>query len=121
MPGQLDTLRQTAKDLVTRFGKNATLRRYTSTYDVATGRNVNTSADTAVIITPPEPVNDRWINNGTAKFGDAMCSLAAQGLSIRPDPTRDKVVFDGEEWTVIAASPVYSGELIALYNLQLRK
>lgn len=121
MPGQLDTLRQTALDLVTKFGKDAVLRRYTSTFNVATGKNVKTSADTAVIITPPDPVNQRWINNGTAKFGDAMCSLAAQGLTVIPDTTTDKLVFDGREWQIVVVSPTYSGQQVALYTLQLRQ
>ena len=55
------------------------------------------------------------------RAGDLRAELAAEGLTIVPEPARDRIVIDGTAWELLRVDPVMSGEQTALYTLHLRK
>jgi hypothetical protein len=120
--GALDsTFGPLAKNLIGKFGKRATLRRVTSAFSAATGRNTESTADTTVVVTPPAPFARKYIDNTSVLEGDAQCSVARQGLAVVPTAATDKLIVDGVTWTIVGVESVYSGELVAMYTLHIRQ
>lgn len=119
MPGQLDpVLRPVASQLVTAFGKAATLTRVTLTQDQATGTSSETSTTESVIVTPPEPYNRHKFPGITAENVESVASVAGQDVA---EPAiNDRLTFDGTIHQIIDVNRIYSGQLVALYELGLR-
>ena len=121
MTGKLDAVMvPLAKNLISDFGATVTYTQTTETFDPGTGKTSVTEVASSVIITPPEPYKTGRINETTIQTGDMMSSIAAAGISFVP-VIGDKVLFAGAEWQLVGIDPVYSGELPAMYNLQLRR
>ena len=119
----LDTeLRLVAQTLISDLGKLVDFSvPATKTYDPTTGI-VTEGAITvhSVKVSPPERYEERFVDEDLIRARDLRISLAALGLAFTPDlamlVTIDSIAFD-----IIHITPVYSGELIALYELQLRQ
>lgn len=132
MPGQLDTvMRATAERLIEAFGGVIQYIRTTETFDAATGKITQTEATSAVVSTPPVPLSKRQASGqayrnvageifDTVQAGDLVTSIKALNLGFVP-AIGDKVIFDGERWQIIRIDPTYSGELAAMYTLQIRQ
>lgn len=114
------TARATAERLIRTFGKSATLRRVTRTYDTPTGKATETVEDFAVKVSPPERFREALIDGTLVRAGDLRAHLPAEGLGIVPEPARDRLVIDGRPWTLLRVDPVLSGEQVAFYTLHLR-
>lgn len=121
MAGALDTLVPKALALVNRLGKTVAFKVPASqTYNPATGVVTETgSTDVSAVVTPPSAYHVRLVDGDMIRQGDVKVSVPASGLSFTPVPGQ-KVVIDSKTWHVVAVRPVYTGELIALYELQLR-
>lgn len=119
MPGQLDSvLRPVASSLVGAFGKLATLTRVTRTQDQATGQSSETSTTEPVTITPPEPYTIRRFPGITAKDVESVASVAAQDVA---EPSiGDRLTFDTTVHQIVDVNRLYSGNLVALFELGLR-
>lgn len=115
------TARLTAQRLIRKFGKTATLQRTTRTNDVATGKTTDKITTAAVKVSPPEAFRADQIDGTLVHQGDAMVNLAARGLTITPTPETDAMLLDSVIWRVVAVETVWSGDLPALFKLQLRK
>jgi len=70
-------------------------------------------------ITPPEPFQDSFIDNDVIREGDLTTYVAAKDIPFTPAPGI-KMTLESKDYTVIKVSPIYTGELIALYTLHLR-
>lgn len=121
MPGALDQqMRALAVDLINEYGKTIKLTREITTFDPSTGQTVTTETDYSVVSTPPADFSRSRVDGTLIQQGDMYIEIAAQGLAIAPEDT-DKVTIDGQVWSIVGISPVYSGELVTMYGLQLRK
>lgn len=117
----LDTrARATADKLLDKFGKSITLTSIVEgSYDPATGdmgAGTTTSTTHTAII---KDYNGIDFISGVVQAGDRKIMIAALGAPT-PQPA-DKVTIDSEVYQVIAVRYVWSGELPALYELQVRK
>lgn len=112
--------RKTARKLIRRFGKDAVLRRRTSSYLAATRKTTEAVTDLKVKVTPLEPLALGRIDGTLVEAGDAQVGLAASGLKFAPDAKTDSLVMDGVEWKIVTVRRVMSGALPALYELRLR-
>lgn len=117
------SLMSTAYSLIYRRGKTVVFKTYpAAVYDPTTGETtLGNSVDYTHKIIPPYPYSDKYINGDTIRAGDIQTGIAALGLLFVPDPSATKVVIDTIEWSIVNMQPVYSGEQIALYMLQLRR
>lgn len=120
MTGQLDGLGSVVRKLIKTFGKTGTITRRAETFSPATGRVTTVETDYACVVTPPEPIEYSRLRTMT-KVGTAVCAVAREGLSITPDLTTDVLVLGSSTWQVVAVEPVYSGELVAMFILQLKQ
>lgn len=116
----LDTrARQTASDLITKFGKSLTLKTVVNgTYDPATGEITNTET-TATVLGIVKDYASNEIDGTMVLVGDRKVSIAALG-NTEPQTT-DKITIDGVDWQVVAVSGIWSGELKAMHVIQVRK
>lgn len=121
MPGKLDTVfRDLAANLIPEFGSTAAWIKTAEAYDASSGKATVTETSNAVVISPPEPYNQSYIDGEVIKLGDAQALLQGKGLAFTPD-IGDVVLHKSVRWRVVGLNPIYSGELIAAYEVQLRK
>jgi hypothetical protein len=117
----LDTsARALSVKLLDKFGKSITLQSIVEgAYDPVTG---DMAANTVTTSYPLAVVGDfkgLALASGVIQYGDRKVTIAASG-SVLPLPT-DKVIIDTETYNVISVKSIWSGELAALYELQVRK
>jgi hypothetical protein len=112
-----------AAKLIAKFGKRATLRTVTSVYNPALGRTVDTEVDV-----PMRGILEDYSGmqmGGNAETGEGILrgdkkfTIAAHGLE-EPSPEA-RVLIDGTGWGIIKVDSVYSGDLAALFVLQIRR
>jgi hypothetical protein len=109
-----------ANQLIGDFGKTVTYKQRASSFDPSTGKTSFTETASSAIIAPPEPYKQNRIDGSTIQNGDAMTSVAGSAISFVPE-IGDRVLMNGVDWNVVAVNPVFSGELVAMYELQLRQ
>lgn len=109
-------------EIVKRYGKTVTFTvPGAQAYDPATGKNTITGATTYTKqVTPPQGYSPTLVDKDLADKGDLQVFLPAMGLEFTPN-TVMKVTVDGQIYTIVTVGPIYTGERIALYELQLRK
>ena len=98
----------------------------TATFQTLTGKSANTagvvtetggSTETGYI-TPPAPYSKGYnIDKGVIARG-MECYLAASGLGFTPTPTWE-MIFATKTWKILNADPVYVGDDIGLWRLEL--
>lgn len=112
--------RPLAHNLIAKYGKDVTFTKTTAgTYDPVTGTTTgSTTTDTSVKVTPPSAFDIKEVNGTSIQTGDVKVSTAA--VDYVPD-INQSVTFDGNTYNIISVSPVYSGDLVAKYDCQLRK
>jgi len=121
MPGKLDSvLVPLANKLVNDFGKTVTYKQRVSSYDATTGKTTFTETESSAIITPPEPYRQNRIDGTTIQAGDAVANIAGSSISFVP-AISDRIDLNGSDWQVVRVNPVFSGEEVAIYELQLRQ
>jgi len=121
----LDTpLRSVSVRLINKFGKPVTLKYQSITpdsYDPAK-RKPHTSDVTKTVKAIIEPVglvgapgSGQRDNTLTS---DLNLTIAAQGLPAAPK-AKDAVTIDGLDYEVDKVDPIYSGELVAIYQMHV--
>ena len=120
MTGALDTrARATAERMIDKVGKAMTLRReVVGTYDAAQGTApvVPTDYDVVGVVTQPSTA---MLSAGLAQSGDLAVMLAAKATEVEPQ-AGDVLVMTLENWQVMSVRAMYSGELIATYEVLAR-
>jgi hypothetical protein len=120
MTGALDTrARATAERMIDKFGKAMTLRReVVGTYDPSTGAAAVVPTDYAVVGVVTQP-SVAMLSAGLAQGGDLVVMLAAQATDVVPQ-AGDVLVMNLESWQVMSVRSMFSGELVATYELLAR-
>ena len=118
MPGKLDNLDRTAESLIETFGAPATLQRVTTTFNASSGTTVETTADESIIVTPPEPFDQRRIDGTLIRESDLRTLM--KGRSISAPSIGDRLTLYGETYQVVRSVPAYAGTVPAYYEIQLR-
>lgn len=121
MPGKLDSVMvPLANKLIGDFGLTVTYKQVTTSFDVSTGKTTDTEATSSAVVAPPEPYKQNRIDGTTIRNGDIMTAIAQSAIAFTP-AINDRVTLNGVDWEVIAVNPVFSGEQVAMYELQLRQ
>lgn len=104
------------------FGTSAVVQRETATYDPVAGDNTKSTVNHSVSISPPAPVNEQRLSDGSVfQRGDLVTLVAAQGISIVPNPTSDKLVWNGGTYQIVTVRPIVSGDQEAAYEMVCRR
>lgn len=121
MPGQLDSsLRQAAERLIDAFGGTISYLRTTESFSADTGKTTQTETAFSTVASPPEPFKQNRANTSVVQVGDMKILLKALNLPFTP-VIGDKLIHAGVRWQVVGVMPLYSGELPAVYEIQLRQ
>lgn len=112
--------RNLARNMIAKYGKEVVFSKPgTASYDPVTGTNTPGTPTTATVkVSPPEAFKVNEVNGTTIQAQDVKVSTAA--IDYVPDISQT-VTFDGNTYNIISVSPVYSGDLVAKYDCQLRK
>ncbi len=110
------------KRLVVKYGKTMDfIVPATKTYNRLTGATSETSPTTySKKVTPPEPYIEGYVPAESIKVGDTKVYLPSEDLEFTPK-NGYLVEFGATKWRMEFVNPIYSGELVALYELLLRK
>lgn len=123
MPTALDKeLRPAVLEIINEVGRNMDFSfPLAKSYDPVTGAGSESICKTLTAkASPPIDFEQRYVNDDSVKRGDTKIFIAAKGLSFTP--VRDMTVkFDSISFKAIAVLPIYSGEQVAAYEIQLRK
>jgi len=114
-----DDMRQVADGLIGDLGKSATFRRVPSSYDPVAGETTENHEDTPVSVAL-EAYSVRQQDGTLVQVGDLQATVPAQLLDDAPT-TSDRLLIDGEAWSVQRVNPVYAGERAVIYQLQVRR
>ena len=110
--------RATALKLLTKFGKNCTLKTTASgAYDPATGSTTGVVTSYAIKTYLDAP-NRAELQGGQVINTDDVAIFAALGLPIEPT-VNDIVTVDGSDRLIKMVSRIWSGEQVALYRVGL--
>jgi hypothetical protein len=112
--------RATANRLIDQFGKQITITHIIKgEYNPSTGEmaaDIVTSESTAALI---KDYNGFELTNGVVQAGDLKIKIAA--LQITEPSIGDTVTIDSLVYSVLAIKHIWSGEMSAIYELQVRK
>ncbi len=111
-----------ALELINEAGKQVAFKTVSQgAYDAATGKVAGGTVSTfSSKVSPPEAYHQRYIDGDTVQVGDVSIMLPSASAGFVP-AINTVVTIDGLEWRVVGFNPVYSGEQVALYKLQLRR
>jgi len=112
-----------ATEMIAEMGKTVVFRTYPdASYDAVEG--VTTLGDMLSYtkkVMPPYAYKQKYIDGDVIQAGDMQTGIAGQGLEFTPEPGLIEIVIDEQTWNIVNMTPLYSGEQIAMFLLQLRK
>lgn len=116
-----DTLVPKTKAILDDLGKSMILAvKDDGTYNPDGSVTGQVESTQTVAASPPIEYSSRLVDGDAIRQGDVQVFIAAQGLTLTP-AEKMSVTFDGQVWRAVGVKPVYSGDLIALWDLQLRR
>ena len=131
MAGLFDTIfagaSGVAENLLHTLGITAVVKlRPDTTYNPSTGDQTELVPDEiTVYASPPESYGINEIDGTNIVTGDVKNTIGANPLNIanvaQEELERAELIINGETLKIVAVNPVYSGNSIAAYELQMRK
>ncbi|RLB68702.1 MAG: hypothetical protein DRH08_00155 [Deltaproteobacteria bacterium] len=116
-----DILVPTAFDLIDEFGKLLTFTPPTGTYVPGAGSKVSESPDPFDRKgSPPFPYERSLATGRLIIEGNAITLVADQDLAIKP-AIGWLVEVDGVTWRTVRVDAIYSGELVAAWEMELER
>ncbi len=116
--------RELARSQINDKGKLVQFNNKTSSYDPETDLTTFGPDDfKSLKIAPPARYTEEQITGEIIQQGDLRTSVAKIDVENANFVIRKQmeITIDGDIWFIESFSPIYSGELIAMYILQLRK
>lgn len=110
-----------ATDLIAEYGKVIGFGRMTpGDYDPSTGTSTpgGVSGTVKAVV---EPYRGQRLLAGLVEAGDLKLTIAAESFPDGEPTTEDVAEIDDVLYTVVNVMPTYSGELVALYEIQIRR
>ncbi len=104
------------------YGKTLTVEiPLDADYVPATGEVIRQAPTTHTVkATPPDPYSSRLADGSAIKIGDSRIYVAGSGLAFVPAEGQ-RWTIDGATWVTVRTNAIYSGESIALWEIQLRR
>ena len=110
-----------AAEVIAEFGKVVSYTvKGPSDYDPSTGAVAGAEAPLSVAAIV-EPDKGQAARMGLVEGADRKLTIAAESFPNGKPSTGDIVNIDGNDYTVVLVKPTYSGELIAIYEVWVRR
>ena len=111
--------RQTASDLISKFGKLITLSKHSaSAYDPVTGELSASSVSDLSVKVLVKDYKPNEFSGGAIQTGDKKLTLAA--LNLDTPNVSDTVTIDAVIYSVLSVRTIWAGELAVMFELQVR-
>jgi hypothetical protein len=111
-------MQKTATRLLGNYGSSVNLIRAGSkVWDPDEGEYVTSDPTTIPLTSVPVPVNVGLVNGTTIQAGDMIVKA---DYSVLPT-MKDKVSFDGEQWSVVGIQPKKVNDDVIAWFIQVRK
>lgn len=114
-----------ADTLIGLFGGTATLKQFRKEHDKRTDQNVNKpTLSWPVQIYPPVSFRVSQWNGNLIEAGDLKTGISREALELLDAPMPEVgmvLVIDSKEYRIKSVLPVKSGNLVAMYELQVGK
>lgn len=112
-----------ALEMIEELGKTVEIKTYPGQqYDPTTGEATKGDYVRYVKkVIPPYPYDEKYIDGDLIKAGDLQTGIAGSGLGFTPEPGLTEIYIDTLRWSIVSMKPIYSGEQIAMFLLQLRR
>jgi len=107
-----------ATELITEFGKDVTYYQNNNTINPITGELTTSETTFSIRVAPPSAVNISNVDNKVIQAGDMEVILDGD-ITFYPE-AQDILLLDGIRYNIVAVSPLYSGDLIAIYTIFCR-
>lgn len=118
-----DTLPAEVVAVLSEYGKNVTFTEAPgpADYDATTGRTTQASPASYVVKSAP-PYRDQrqFVAGNTVEEGDSFLLIEATGAGFTPK-VGQKVTIDSAPWRAVGVFPIYSGENVVAFEVQVRK
>lgn len=129
MTTALDTrFRALADRMINAYGASAVLVRRVDTFSEVTNMPTpGTPANYSIKISPPVSPGIKEVDGERVLQSDWFFTTPAANSSgtdiagLPPNTDTDTITFGSESYRIVAFSPVYSGDLIAAYRIQMRR
>lgn len=108
------------KDVIDLYGKSMTFTIETKTYNPATGGVSTSSASYTTIASPPFKYKIQYVNHDNIRLDDLRVIIPAYRSTFTPVEGM-KVTIDGRQLVALRVDPIYSGDLICVWDVQFRK
>lgn len=104
------------------YGKTVVFQEVgSSVYDPTTGKTTDSSiTNHSVKVTPPSPYSHRLVDGDLIQVRDVQIILPSKNLTFTPTQGM-QVTIDSEAFDILEINPLYSGDSICAYDLQLRQ
>ena len=112
-----NTLPAVAVELVNEFGVAASVSRVLRSYDAQTGREHEDTEAMACKALAPTVVSSKSSAGGIVS-NQPITYIAGPALTSAPQPG-DALTISGRAWMIQAVTAIRSGDLVALYQLEL--
>lgn len=106
-----------ASELLAEFGVSAVLSRVVRSYDAETGREWESTEETTCKALAPTIAAAKPAAGGVST-GPAQTYIAGPDISSPPAPG-DRISISGVAWLVQAVTAIRSGDLVAVYQVEL--
>jgi hypothetical protein len=100
--------------------KGGVLVKAVRTTNPSTGTATTSEVTQSVTSSPFVAYRLNDINGNTIKAGDTKTTINAADLDFIPDPSTCKFRLGGKEYKIISVDPIFTGDSISTYGLQLR-
>lgn len=107
------------QEMIAEYGREATFRHSVQTYNPVVGKPVEEIEEqraNAVMSSPDE----KALAGGTIQIGDGMLLVSGKELAKEPLPN-DRVLFGGQEWSVVSVAKVAPDATAILYKVYIRR
>jgi hypothetical protein len=116
-----DTMVPLALSLIDELGKDMTWTPPSGTYTPGAGGLSGVSPSPfSRKASPPSPYEKSWATGALIQAGRSIVFLADSGLTPKPAPGW-VVEIDSDTWKVTRADAIYSGELVAVWEVELAR
>lgn len=115
--------RDLARDLLVSYGTSIVIKKPSATTASPSTQSWAQTFGTSQTVkcSPPSPYDVRLIDGTNVQRGDLQTLVAATDANLTFAPeTGHHAEIDSKTWRVVKANPIWSGDQVAAYDLQLR-
>ena len=108
--------------IIDELGKSVSVAVTTGAASVPSTGAVSEGTTTSYTVkaTPPSPYESKFVDGDLIRAGDSRIFLAGQDLAFTPNAGQ-RITIDSDQWLAVSVNAIYSGELVCVWEVQVRR